>query len=271
MSGINTAFINLKRASQDARKFGRKKLKQSTLRYFALVFALSAIMLLGACHKKAAPPPPPPPPPPPQPTATLTASPDTVDKGGSSTLTWQTTNATDISIDGGIGTVQASGSKQVNPTDSTTYTLTAKGDGGTQTATARVTVNAPPPPPPPAQPAASDEQLFSQNMKDIYFDYDKSDIRASDQATIQADASFLQQHPNISFTVEGHCDERGSTEYNLALGDNRASSVKNALVSAGVSADRIKTVSYGKEKPFCTEHNEQCWQQNRRGHLVYSK
>jgi peptidoglycan-associated lipoprotein len=260
-----------KRVSQDARKFGRKKLKQSTLRYFALVFALSAIMLLGACHKKAAPPPPPPPPPPPQPTATLTASPDTVDKGGSTTLTWQTTNATDISIDGGIGTVQASGSKQVNPTDSTTYTLTAKGDGGTQTATARVTVNAPPPPPPPAQASVSDEQLFSQNVKDIYFDYDKSDIRASDQATIQADASFLQQHPNISFTVEGHCDERGSTEYNLALGDNRASAVKNALVSAGVSADRVKTVSYGKEKPFCTEHNEQCWQQNRRGHLVYSK
>src|SRR3954464_6837409 len=259
------------RVSQDARKFGRKKLKQSTLRYFALVFALSAIMLLGACHKKAAPPPPPPPPPPPQPTATLTASPDTVDKGGSTTLTWQTTNASDISIDGGIGTVQASGSKQVSPTDSTTYTLTAKGDGGTQTATARVTVNAPPPPPPPTQPSASDEQLFSQNIKDIYFDYDKSDIRASDQATIQADASFLQQHPNIGFTVEGHCDERGATEYNLALGDNRASAVKNALVSAGVSADRVKTVSYGKEKPFCTEHNEQCWQQTRRGHLVYSK
>jgi peptidoglycan-associated lipoprotein len=246
-------------------------LKQSTLRYFALVFALSAIMLLGACHKKAAPPPPPPPPPPPQPTASLTASPDTVDKGGSTTLTWQTTNASDISIDNGVGTVQASGSKQVNPTDSTTYTLTAKGDGGTQTATARVTVNAPPPPPPTTQASVSDEQLFSQNMKDIYFDYDKSDVRASDQATIQADASFLQQHPNISFTVEGHCDERGSTEYNLALGDNRASSVKNALVSAGVSADRVKTVSYGKEKPFCTEHNEQCWQQNRRGHLVYSK
>src|SRR3954469_2956453 len=111
---------------------GGKQLKQSTLRYFALVFALSAIMLLGACHKKAAPPPPPPPPPPPQPTATLTASPDTVDKGGSTTLTWQTTNATDITIDGGIGTVQASGSKQTNPADSTTYTLAAKGDRGTQ-------------------------------------------------------------------------------------------------------------------------------------------
>src|SRR5205807_10610222 len=116
--------------------------------------------------------------------------PETVDKVQTVTLTWQTTNATDISIDQGVGTVQASGSKQVSPTDSTTYTLTAKGDGGTQTATARVTVNAPPPPPPPTQPSASDEQLFSQNMKDIYFDYDKSDIRTSDQATIQADASF---------------------------------------------------------------------------------
>ena len=126
--------------------------------------------------------------------------------------------------------MQASGSKQVTPTDSTTYTLTAKGAGGTQTATARVTVNAPPPPPPPAQPSVTEEELFSQTVKDIYFDYDKSDIRASNQATMQADASFLQQHPNISFTVEGHCDERGSTEYNLALGDNRANSVSNALV-----------------------------------------
>jgi len=246
-------------------------LKQTTLRYFALVFALSAIMLLGACHKKAAPPPPPPPPPPPQPTASLTASPDTVDKGQSSTLTWQTANATDVSIDQGVGTVQASGSKQVSPADSTTYTLTAKGDGGTQTATARVTVNAPPPPPPPPQPSMSDEQLFAQNIKDVYFDYDKSDVRADQQASVQADVTFLQQHPNISFTIEGHCDERGSTEYNLALGDNRASAVKNAIAAAGISADRVKTVSYGKEKPFCTEHNEQCWQQNRRGHFVYSK
>ena len=257
--------------SQDARNIWEETLKQSTLRYFALAFALSAIMLLGACHKKAAPPPPPPPPPPPQPTATLTASPDSIDKGQSSTLTWQSTNATEVSIDQGVGTVQASGSKQVSPTDSTTYTLTAKGDGGTQTATARVTVNAPPPPPPPAQPSLSDEQLFAQNVKDVYFDYDKSDIRAAEQAAIQADVTFLQQHSNISLTVEGHCDERGSTEYNLALGDNRASAVKNALVAGGISADRIKTVSYGKEKPFCTEHSEQCWQQNRRGHFVYSK
>jgi peptidoglycan-associated lipoprotein len=75
----------------------------------------------------------------------------------------------------------------------------------------------------------------------------------------------------MNFAVEGHCDERGSTEYNLALGDQRASAVKSALTAAGVNASRIKTISYGKEKPFCTESNEACWQQNRRGHLVYQK
>ena len=246
-------------------------MKQNTSRRTALVFALGAILFLGACHKKTVPPPPPPPPPPPTPTATLTASPEAIDKGQSSTLTWQTTNATDISIEG-VGAVQANGSQQVTPTESTTYTLTAKGAGGTQTATARVTVNAPPPPPPPP-PATTltDEQLFAQNVKDVYFDYDKGDVRGDQQAVVQADAAFLQQHPNMSVTIEGHCDERGSTEYNLALGDNRASSVKNALVAAGVPADRVKTVSFGKEKPFCTESNEACWQQNRRGHFVLSK
>ena len=245
-------------------------MKQSQSRWIALVFALGAILFLGACHKKAAPPPPPPPPPPPAPTATLTANPETIDKGQSTTLTWQTSNATDISIEG-VGAVQPNGTQQVTPTESTTYTLTAKGAGGTQTATARVTVNAPPPPPPPPPPSLTEEQLFAQNVKDVYFDYDKSDVRADQQSLVQADAAFLQQHPNMSVTIEGHCDERGSTEYNLALGDNRASAVKNALVAAGVPADRVKTVSFGKEKPFCTESNEACWQQNRRGHFVLNK
>src|SRR5207248_5392372 len=235
-----------------------------------LVFALGAVMMLGACKKKVAPPPPPPPPPPAAPTASLSANPNTIEKGQSTTLTWETTNATDVSIDNGVGPVKASGSQQVTPAESSTYHLTAKGAGGTQDATARVTVNAPAPPPPPP-PSATEEELFSQNVKDVFFDYDKYDVRGDQAAAIQADAQFLNQHPNVNFTVEGHCDERGSTEYNLALGDNRASAVKNALVSAGVSADRVKTVSYGKEKPFCTEHNDQCWQQNRRGHLVYSK
>jgi peptidoglycan-associated lipoprotein len=245
-------------------------MKRHTLKLTATVIALAAILMLGACKKKAAPPPPPPPPPPASPTAAISVSPDTIQKGQSATLTWQTSNATDVSIDG-IGAVQASGSQSVSPADSATYHLVAKGAGGSQDASTRLTVTQPPPPPPPPAAGPTDEDLFGQNVKDVYFDYDKSDLRADQQAAVQADAQFLSQHPGISFTIEGHCDERGSTEYNLALGDQRASSVKNALVAAGVSASRIKTISYGKEKPFCLESNEACWQQNRRGHFVYQK
>jgi peptidoglycan-associated lipoprotein len=247
-----------------------KNMKQRTLKVLATVVALAAFAMLGACAKKAAPPPPPPPPAPAAPTAAISVSPDTIQKGQSATLTWQTSNATDVSVDG-IGAVQPNGSQQVSPSDSTTYNLTAKGAGGTQQASTRLTVTQPPPPPPPPAPGPTDEDLFGQTVKDVYFDYDKSDIRADQQGAIQADAQFLNQHSNISFTIEGHCDDRGSTEYNLALGDQRASSVKNALVAAGVSASRIKTISYGKEKPFCMEDNEACWQQNRRGHFVYQK
>src|ERR1700745_2337839 len=128
-----------------------------------LLFALSAIMTLGACKKKVAPPPPPPPPPPAAQTASLTADPNTIDKGQSTTLTWQTSNATDASIEG-IGAVQPNGSQSVRPSDTPPSTLTARAAGGTQQATARVTVNSPPPPPP--QSSATEEELFSQTVKD---------------------------------------------------------------------------------------------------------
>ena len=244
-------------------------MKQRILNTLATLIALCAILMLGACAKKAAPPPPPPPPAPASPTAAISVSPDTIQTGQSATLTWQTSNATDVSIDG-IGAVQPNGSQQVTPADSMTYHLVAKGSGGTQEASARLTVTQPPPPAA-ATPSPTDEDLFGHNVKDIYFDYDKSDIRADQSASVQADVLFLNQHPNIDFTIEGHCDDRGSTEYNLALGDQRASSVKNALTTAGINASRIKTISYGKEKPFCLEENEACWQQNRRGHFVYQK
>ncbi|MGA8761998.1 MAG: peptidoglycan-associated lipoprotein Pal [Candidatus Sulfotelmatobacter sp.] len=244
-------------------------MKHHNMKWFALVLAMCAVLMLGACKKKAAPPPPPPPPTSPSPTASISVDPNTIEKGQSATLSWQTSNATDVSIDG-VGAVQASGSQQVSPTDSTTYHLTAKGAGGTQEATARITVTQAPTSMG-ATPSPTDEDLFGQTVKDIYFEYDQSSIRGDQQASLSADAQFLNQHSNLSFTIEGHCDERGSTEYNLALGDQRAMSVKNALSSAGVSASRIKTISYGKEKPFCLESNESCWQQNRRGHFVYQK
>ena len=244
-------------------------MKRHTLKRFTTTLALAGMLALGACKKKVAPPPPPPPPPPAAITASISVSPDTIQSGQSATLSWQTSNASDVSIDG-IGAVQASGSQPVTPTDSTTYRLVAKGPGGTQEATTRLTVT-PPPAPVAMTPSPSEEDMFGQNVRDVYFDYDKSDIRADQQSAIQADIAFLNQHPNINFTIEGHCDSRGSTEYNLALGDQRAGAVKTALTTAGLSASRIKTISYGKEKPFCMEENEACWQQNRRGHLVYQK
>ncbi|MGH9433772.1 MAG: peptidoglycan-associated lipoprotein Pal [Terriglobia bacterium] len=238
-----------------------------------LVGLLGLVLVAGACHKKkpvAPPPPPPPPAAPAAPTVTLTAEPSTIEKGQSSTLSWSSSNATSLNLQPGIGTVQAQGSTTVSPTESTTYTITATGPGGTATADARVTVTTPPPPPPPPPAAGPSEQdLFQQNVKDAFFDFDKSDIRPDAQQALTADADFLKAHPDISFTVEGHCDERGSEEYNLGLGDRRANAAKNFLVNLGVSADRITTISYGKDRPFCTDHNEACWQQNRRGHLVY--
>jgi peptidoglycan-associated lipoprotein len=217
----------------------------------------------AGCHKKVTAPPPPETPEAttPEPTATINVTPSAIDAGGSAVLAWKTTDATEISIDG-IGTVPAYGTKTVSPTESTTYHLIARGAGGSADATARLTVNAA---------AASqagtesiDEQTFEQNVKPVFFDYDSYDIRPDAQTTIAQDAAYLTQHPTLKVVIGGYCDERGSAEYNLALGENRANSAKQSLVNHGISADRIRTVSYGKEKQFCTEANEACWQQNRR-------
>jgi peptidoglycan-associated lipoprotein len=245
---------------------------QQRKRKLALLAGILGVVILAAsCHKKKVAPPPPPPPPPAAaaPTVSLTAEPSTIEKGESVTLSWTSENATDLDLQPGIGKVQPSGSTSVSPEESTTYTLTAKGPGGTNTAEARVTVTSPPPPPaPPAPPAVSEETLFEQNIKDAFFDFNKSDIRPDAQQALTADGNFLEAHPSINFVIEGHCDERGSEEYNLGLGDRRATSAKNFLVNLGVSASRITTISYGKDRPFCTEHNEACWQKNRRAHFV---
>jgi peptidoglycan-associated lipoprotein len=199
-------------------------------------------------------------------TASITVNPSVIDQGQSATLAWKTANATDVSIEG-IGSVDPNSSQSVSPTRSITYTLTAKGPGGSMQANARLTVNPPQPKPVPPPPPITEEQLFEQSMQDIYFDYDKADIRTQDSPAVEQDSAFLLKYPDIKLLIEGHCDERGSAEYNIALGEKRAKSMQNALVSDGIPASRIRIISYGKERPFCTDSNEQCWQQNRRDHL----
>ena len=234
-----------------------------------LVFASAALLVIAGCHKQkpqAQAPPPPPPPPAAKPTVTFSADPTTINKGQSAKLNWTTTDAANVSIAPEVGAVTPQGSTTVTPADSTTYTITATGPGGSANATAQVTVNVPAPPPPPR--VAGWRELFTDEVRDAYFDYDKADIRADAQQALQKTAAFLKKYPEAKVVVEGHCDERGSTEYNLALGDRRANAVKQYLINLGIPAASINTVSFGKEKPFCMESSEACWQQNRRGHFV---
>jgi peptidoglycan-associated lipoprotein len=236
----------------------------------SLLLSAGLVVMLGisGCHKKtvtAAAPMPPSTSSGPAPTASITATPDTVTAGTPVVLTWHTTDATSVSIDG-IGQVESSGTMTETPMQSTDYHLVATGAGGTTDATAHVTVN-------PAQAHQMKESnlteaVFEQNVKPVFFNYDSYKIRPDAQIQIQDDANYLIQHPNVKVVIGGYCDDRGSVEYNLALGENRANAAKQALVSAGVSPDRLRTVSYGKEKQFCTEQDESCWQLNRRAQFT---
>jgi peptidoglycan-associated lipoprotein len=247
------------------------------------ILVLLAMIVTGGCRRRAPAPPPPPPPPPPEapkpppPKAPaivqFTAEPSTIERGQSATLRWSVSDATTHSIDQGIGTVQATGERRVFPSDSTTYTLTATGPGGTTTARATVNVTAPPPPPPPpAPPKPTLGERLAAEVRDAYFDFDRSDIREDARATLtrNADAlrNILRDFPGATIVIEGHADERGSAEYNLGLADRRASSARDFLVQLGVPGDRLRTISYGKERPVCTEANEACWQLNRRAHFT---
>ena len=245
-------------------------------------------LFTAACAKHTPLPPPPPsggggqttnpggtPGAPGSPTATLTVDPLSIEIGQTAYLSWTTTNATDVTISNGIGTVAATGRQSVSPVESTTYTLTANGPNGSTTAIARLTIAAPPPPPgPPARISSSAgtlEMRVQTDLKDAFFDYDAVNIREDARAALLADADALKRifndFPNATINVEGHCDERGSAEYNLGLGDRRASSAKDLLVQLGVPVAKLRTISYGKERPQCTEADEACYQKNRRAHL----
>ena len=118
------------------------------------------------------------------------------------------------------------------------------------------------------EPGIAGEVFESRLLKDIHFDFDKYDIRPEDAEVLKANAALLMQYPKVKIQAEGHCDERGTNEYNLALGERRANSAKKYLISLGVSSDRISVISYGEEKPVDAGHNEEAWSKNRRGHFV---
>ena len=147
---------------------------------------------------------------------------------------------------------------------------------------APVTPPPPPPPPPPVVTPAprplTEDEIFARKsladlnaerpLADVFFDLDKSEIRDDARTSLQKDADWMKKWTSTQTTVEGHCDSRGSSEYNLSLGSRRANAVKDYLVSLGIAANRVTIVSKGKEQPFCSEESESCWQQNRRGHFV---
>ena len=235
--------------------------------------ALLAIASLSGCHKKKsgvnpsslgptadtatiAPP-----------TATITAEPLAIDLGQTVVLNWRTQNATSASIDG-IGTVPVNGTQTVSPSNSTNFHLVAKNDGGSTDANVRVTVRVPTTPTPPTGGDTGgdmgSESAFHQAVPDAFFDYDSYELRPDAQAATSQAAAYLAAHPAIRVVIGGYSDERGSAEYNLALGENRANAARQALVAAGVAPGRLRSISYGKEKQFCSESNESCWQQNRR-------
>jgi peptidoglycan-associated lipoprotein len=256
----------------------------------SLASALLLVVIASGCGpKKRQPLPPPPPPGSGGPSTSgngnaingapvvteFVVEPSSVERGQSAVLRWTVTNANSVSINTGIGTVASIGTRRVNPTDTTTYTLSASGPLGQISATATLTITSPlPPPPPPTNQNTRTETLerrIQSDLQDALFDYDSNNIRGDATAILTADAEALKRiftdFPRATIIVEGHCDERGSAEYNLGLGDRRSTAARDYLTQLGVPADKLKTVSYGKERPACTEGTESCWQRNRRAHF----
>ncbi|MBN2433119.1 MAG: peptidoglycan-associated lipoprotein Pal [Acidobacteria bacterium] len=246
-----------------------------------MVLVLAVLFGMFGCKKRTPTLPPPPPPTTeletPAPTIQLRANPEIVNYGESSTLSWASTDATEVVLKN-IGKFTPEGSTVVTPTESTTYTAIAYGPGGMTRSQVRVTVVqktetiTPTTVPPVDEQALSDEEIFRTQIKDVFFDFDKYNLTPEADTTLRQNAEILRTKiPDVRIIIEGHCDERGTSEYNLALGDKRANSVRDFLVAQGIAASRIRTISYGEERPFDPGHNEEAWAKNRRGHFVLMK
>ena len=162
------------------------------------------------------------------------------------------------------------GAAATTPGATTAAAQPSSGGGPTSSSgtTSGGTTTTPAPTATPTNRPAPSEFAAVADLKDIHFDFDKYDIRPGDAKTLDTNAGWLKSNPNHLVLIEGHCDERGTNEYNLALGERRAKSTMNYLVSQGVQASRITIISYGEERPLCTEHNEECWAKNRRAHFL---
>jgi peptidoglycan-associated lipoprotein len=212
----------------------------------------------------------------PAPSAILSVDPPRILRGERAVLKWSAQNADSAEIAPGLGEVSLEGDREVDPREDTTYTLTVRGPGGESSATARVIVTEPRPELTRSEPLPrpDDRARFDRiedglaQIRDILFDYDDDSVRLDQRPVLDQNARLLgelfSQFPQGAVIVEGHCDERGSSEYNLALGDRRARSVHEYLLGVGLPRDRLRVVSFGKERPICTEANERCWTRNRR-------
>ena len=255
-----------------------------TMRVMQMMALALALMVAGTgCKKKivAATPPAPivptakvPDAPVAKPVISFNGDPLTVVRGDAVTLRWAVQNSDAVTIEPGVGTVAASGSRQVYPTTSTTYVLRASGPGGTETASVSISVTAPVEKPKDPPPGVTEDvtAALERLVKDAYFGYDSAEIREDARATLQRNSDGLKEifgkFSNASVIVEGHCDDRGSAEYNLGLGERRANAAREFLVQLGLSGDKLKSVTYGKERQACTDATEDCWQKNRRAHFA---
>lgn len=219
----------------------------------------------GLCPRKVEAPPPPPPA---APTVSISANPATIEQGKCADLAWSTTGASSASIDQGIGSSDPNGSRQVCPTSTTQYAITAMGEGGTRTASTTVTVN---PPPPPPEPVKKEPKVLDRLVLHVNFDFDKSVVRKEDVADLQKAVDFVKKYPGYEISIEGHTDSRGTDKYNQALSERRAAAVKEYLLKHGMidaDKDKVTTKGYGESKPIADNKTEKGRFENRRVEIL---
>ena len=253
------------------------------LRKTTLLSLIFLVLFGAACRKKAPIPPPPstpasagesaPAPAPAKPEIqSFEVAPGRITVRQTARLSWNVTGADDVQISPTVGNVSARGEREVSPTETTLYTLKATSAGGDVSRSVQLFVEpaAPADPAPRAAVTTLSERL-AREVSDVYFGYDRSALDADAMATLQRNTEALrrlmEEFPGAEIVMEGHCDERGSAEYNLGLGDRRASAAKEHLERLGMNTSRIRSVSYGKERPQCSDATEDCWRRNRRVHF----